>query len=216
MYKRQAKLQRYQDIIDYHLVPEIQSLANDLQRGQTRADIDSSLQKLSVINMLNTKYIILSANSTPIENTARSGNAWFVENYQLVDTPDEEILSLKAIDPEKTAIIGRDFAQAVAGKNIRFDSTATIQLTSYAPNKLTYKTKASQEQLAVFSEVYYLSLIHIYPSVKVICSAERNLRSMSQQSVETRNEPTLNFSFNTSTAPKWPGYLVMVSPLFSI
>ena len=119
--------------------------------------------------MLNTKYIILSANSTPIENTARSGNAWFVENYQLVDTPDEEILSLKAIDPEKTAIIGRDFAQAVAGKNIRFDSTATIQLTSYAPNKLTYKTKASQEQLAVFSEVYYpegwqayiLSLIHI-------------------------------------------------------
>ena len=34
-----AKLQRYQDIIDYHLVPEIQSLANDLQRGQTRADI---------------------------------------------------------------------------------------------------------------------------------------------------------------------------------
>jgi hypothetical protein len=150
-----AKLQRYQDIIDYHLVPEIQSLANDLQRGQTRADIDSSLQKLSVINMLNTKYIILSANSTPIENTARSGNAWFVENYQLVDTPDEEILSLKAIDPEKTAIIGRDFAQAVAGKNIRFDSTATIQLTSYAPNKLTYKTKASQEQLAVFSEVYY-------------------------------------------------------------
>ena len=57
------------------------------------------------------------------------------------------------IDPEKTAIIGRDFAQAVAGKNIRFDSTATIQLTSYAPNKLTYKTKASQEQLAVFSEV---------------------------------------------------------------
>ena len=105
--------------------------------------------------MLNTKYIILSANSTPIENTARSGNAWFVENYQLVDTPDEEILSLKAIDPEKTAIIGRDFAQAVAGKNIRFDSSATIQLTSYAPNKLTYKTKASQEQLAVFSEVYY-------------------------------------------------------------
>ena len=99
--------------------------------------------------MLNTKYIILSANSTPIENTARSGNAWFVENYQLVDTPDEEILSLKAIDPEKTAIIGRDFAQAVAGKNIRFDSTATIQLTSYAPNKLTYKTKASQEQLAI-------------------------------------------------------------------
>jgi uncharacterized membrane protein YfhO len=28
-------------------------------------------------------------------------------------------------------------------------------LTSYAPNKLSYKTNASEKQLAVFSEVYY-------------------------------------------------------------
>jgi uncharacterized membrane protein YfhO len=28
-------------------------------------------------------------------------------------------------------------------------------LTSYAPNKLVYKTKTLQDQLAVFSEIYY-------------------------------------------------------------
>ena len=35
------------------------------------------------------------------------------------------------------------------------DSTATITLDSYRPNKLVYTTKANSEQLAVFSEIYY-------------------------------------------------------------
>ena len=35
------------------------------------------------------------------------------------------------------------------------DSTATIVLEEYRPNRLTYKSKADKEQLAVFSEVYY-------------------------------------------------------------
>lgn len=150
-----AKLQRYQDIIDYHLMPEIQSLAKALQTGQTLASIDSSLQKLSVINMLNTKYIIVAPNSAPIENSARLGNAWFVEQFRIVNTPDEEILSLKTINPHQTAIIGQDFASIVKDKNISFDTNGIIQLTSYAPNKLSYKTKTDSEQFAVFSEVYY-------------------------------------------------------------
>jgi uncharacterized membrane protein YfhO len=35
------------------------------------------------------------------------------------------------------------------------DSAATIALTEYLPNHLTYQTNASTEQLAVFSEIYY-------------------------------------------------------------
>ena len=35
------------------------------------------------------------------------------------------------------------------------DSTATIVLENYRPNRLTYKSNAATDQLAVFSEIYY-------------------------------------------------------------
>ncbi|MCC8096881.1 MAG: YfhO family protein, partial [Tannerellaceae bacterium] len=35
------------------------------------------------------------------------------------------------------------------------DSTATIQLESYRPNKLIYSSNSLNEQVAVFSEIYY-------------------------------------------------------------
>lgn len=150
-----AKLQRYQDIIEYHITAEMQSFANDLRKGGTLQAADSSLQNQDVLNMLNAKYIIIDPNNTPILNKSAYGNAWFVQDYQIVNSPDEEILSLKTVNPLQTAIIGKDFAKNVEGKSFNFDENGNIRLTSYAPNKLEYKTQAADEQLAVFSEVYY-------------------------------------------------------------
>lgn len=150
-----AKLQRYQDMIDYHIMPEMQSFTKDLQQGTTYAAIDSSLAKQHVLNMLNTKYIVINPQGAPIENRSASGNAWFVKDYKLVDSPDEEILSLKTIDPSQTAIIGKDFADLIKDKSFNYDENGEIKLISYAPNKLEYKTQVTDEQLAIFSEVYY-------------------------------------------------------------
>ena len=41
------------------------------------------------------------------------------------------------------------------GLNIQSDSAATIQLTGYEAEKLTYSYNIATEQLAVFSEVFY-------------------------------------------------------------
>lgn len=150
-----AKLQRYQDMIDYHIAPEIQSFAKDLQQVGTLEAAETSLAKQKVLNMLNAKYIIIDPANAPIENRSALGNAWFVKDYQLVNSPDEEILTLKTVEPSQTAIIGKDFADNVQGKSFNFDENAEIKLSSYAPNKLEYKTKAANDQLAVFSEVYY-------------------------------------------------------------
>ena len=105
--------------------------------------------------MLNTKYIIIDPNGQPIENRNAYGNAWFVQDYRMVASADEELLSLAEITPTETAVVSTEFAPIVGDKGINFDDSASIRLVSYAPNKLVYETKAAYEQLAVFSEVYY-------------------------------------------------------------
>ena len=52
-------------------------------------------------------------------------------------------------------MVDKRFAKDLEGFTPQVDSTATIVLEKYRPNRLIYKTKASSEQLAVFSEIYY-------------------------------------------------------------
>ena len=150
-----AKLQRYQEMIDYHILPEMQMLIKSLQQSNSLESIDSTLTQLGALNMLNTKYIVINPNGQPLENRSALGNAWFVSDYKIVNSPDEEITALHAIDPARTAIIDKRFADMLNNRQFSTDSTASIELLSYAPNQLEYKYSASQPQLAVFSEIYY-------------------------------------------------------------
>lgn len=152
-----AKLKRYQELIDYQISPEISRLY-DVLRSQTDMQlIQQALQGLHVLNMLNTKYFIIMASNGPIplQNPYAMGPAWFVEEYELADNADEEITGLGDIDPAVTALIDKRFAEYVEGKTLSPNSGASIELTEYKPNHLTYSTRSSGEQLAVFSEVYY-------------------------------------------------------------
>ncbi len=80
---------------------------------------------------------------------------FFVDKVYIVENADAEIETLNTIDPLKTAVVDKRFAKDLEGFTPQVDSTATIVLEKYRPNRLTYKTKASSEQLAVFSEIYY-------------------------------------------------------------
>ncbi|MEZ4935386.1 MAG: YfhO family protein [Saprospiraceae bacterium] len=147
-----AKLQRYQDMLDRHILPEAQQLVGALQQAKTLGDVEGVLKNLTVFNMMNTKYIIANDNS-PIPNSQAMGNAWFVDNFQTVNTSNEEIDGINGIDPKQTAIVNKEFSDYLSGLNIQ--KNGTIQLTSYEPNHLTYTSNSTSEQLAVFSEVWY-------------------------------------------------------------
>ncbi|MEI6059582.1 MAG: YfhO family protein [Bacteroidota bacterium] len=132
-----AKLRRYQELIDQHLL-----------KGN-----------MNVYNMLNTKYFILAGEKGgPPQmqiNMQALGNAWFVNNAHAVNTADEEINALTDFVPAETAIYDKRFQDQVKGHMISKDTLATIALTVYSPNHLTYQSNAEKEQLAVFSEIYY-------------------------------------------------------------
>lgn len=132
-----AKLKRYQELIDYQI----------------------SKGNIQTINMLNAKYIIRQAQEgqAPIAmpNPSALGNAWFVPEYELVANPDSELNALTDFVAARTAIIDKRFEEELKGFQPQYDSTATIKLTDYKPNHLTYKSNANSEQLAVFSEIYY-------------------------------------------------------------
>lgn len=135
-----AKLRRYQDIIDFYLSRHINS---------------------NVLNMLNARYVVVpSQDGQPNiqRNPQALGNAWFVNECQMVEDANAEIIALNTLNPADTAIVNKEFASMIQGKNLERDSNSVITMEHqkpYNPDYLVYKTKTSKDQLAVFSEVYY-------------------------------------------------------------
>lgn len=150
-----AKLRRYQEMIYFNISREIQVIIKQLENIKTEGELDSLLTGLNSINMLNTRYIIFNPEAPPIVNLHTLGNAWFVENYKLVDNADEEVRAIKDLKIDSTVVIDRKFEKILSGKSFRKDSRALIKLKSYEPNKLVYEADCPSEQLAVFSEIYY-------------------------------------------------------------
>ena len=150
-----AKLRRYQELIDHRLQMEIDSIIGAFQTAKTLGDFDRAFAVCPSLNMLNTRYIIYNPEQPPLLNQSAYGNAWFVPNVEMVENADAEIAALDRIDPRHTAVVDKRFASLLQGFTPQADSTASIELESYRPNRLVYLTHAASEQLAVFSEIYY-------------------------------------------------------------
>jgi len=147
-----AKMKRYNELISYAIQPEMQTLIAGFKKP---ASIDSVMNFLPVINMLNTKYFIYDLNSPPLANSHALGNAWLVKNVKLVNKADEEVTLLKNFDPKSTAIVNKSFEKDLAGFTSG-SGEGEIRLTNYQPNDLKYDAVVnSGPQLAVFSEIYY-------------------------------------------------------------
>jgi hypothetical protein len=151
-----AKLQRYQDIIDNNLIGEISEISNEIKGAQTLEEAQNKLSYHPVLSMLNTKYIVLNGDMPAIKNQYSLGNAWFVSKILTAKNADEEISILKQINPANEAVMTTDFYSEITNySNKGIDSTASISLKSYSPNKLVYEYNSTIPQIAVFSEIYY-------------------------------------------------------------
>ena len=148
-----AKMERYQELFDHQLNPEIRKLIGGFQNPSS---IDSVMQSLSVINMLNTKYVIYNPDSGPLPNNYALGHAWFVNDVKVVEDANEEIAALTDFDARETAIVDQRFSAQLKNVDPSGVNESTIRLLEYKPNYLKYQAHVSKgEPLAVFSEIYY-------------------------------------------------------------
>lgn len=151
-----AKLKRYQELIEFHLSPEIQAFSGVLQSQPNQFQIMMAFEDMKVMNMLNMRYVIYNPEAAPLTNPAAYGNAWFVSEVEVVANADEEITKLGEIEPLETALVDAKFAEYLSGSStFEIDSLAEVKLESYKPNELVYKIKSSSENFVVFSEIYY-------------------------------------------------------------
>jgi Bacterial membrane protein YfhO len=139
-----AKLMRFQETVDAYL-------------GKFEQNVPILQQKMMPLyGMLNVKYIMMGETEKDIQqNPMALGNAWFVKNVQLADSPDKELAMIGSINPRFDVVIQKSNMALLNNMTPQYDSTATIKLTSYHPDKLTYESSAKSDQLAVFSEIYY-------------------------------------------------------------
>lgn len=135
-----AKLKRMQELFEQQMVPN----------GQLN---------MPVFNMLNTKYFITQNQQGSLEpqvNPEAYGNAWFVDSLKFVATADEELAALSRSNLKTSAIILASTAKELNLKEkYTTDSTQYVELISYSPNKLVYKTSSKVPGFLVFSEVFY-------------------------------------------------------------
>ena len=126
-----AKLTRYNDLINNQIAK------NNVQ----------------VLNMLNTRYIIVD-DQTVQRNPEALGNAWFVDSLTYVDNADKEMAFLDNFNPARSAVADAKFKKQL-GEAKAVQPGDTIYETSYSPNRLTYKSHSANGGLAVFSEIYF-------------------------------------------------------------
>lgn len=152
-----AKLRRYQELIEAYISPEMQKVfpvVIQTQGDLSKANTDSVMP---VLNMLNTKYLIMPLQggaTTPVLNPGAKGNGWFVSEVRFVDNANKELDGIGAIDLSRQAVADKKF-EAVLGKSVAQDSTSKVTITKYLPNELHYDVESKQGGVIVFSEIYY-------------------------------------------------------------
>ena len=152
-----AKLRRYQEMIDKYIAPEMQTAMQAIaNKGGVMSEVDGR-KLFPILNMLNAKYFIvpLQGNATTsIQNPYAQGNGWFVDKLTYVADANAEYAGVGKIDVSHEAVADKKF-EPILGQTQTNDSTASVVLTKYEPNNMTYTVNSTKGGVVVFSEVYY-------------------------------------------------------------
>jgi hypothetical protein len=140
-----AKLSIYQDIIENQLYkyPNCQP----------------------VVNMLNTKYLLLPTadgrGDSAALNPEALGPVWFVRSVQSESTPRAVMADLYNVNPANSAVVFSKDSAATSGFAAPAASD-TIYLVHNDNDEMIYHSVATGRRFAVFSEVYYDRGWHAY------------------------------------------------------
>lgn len=193
-----AKLRRYQELINLQITGELEKFYNIRSYEQ----LDSALQTMGVLNMLNMKYIIMDPKSMPVQNNYANGMVWLPEKINIAANADEEMLVTGEMDTRKEMVVDERYSGLLPGQLLP-DSLSSILLTHRSPNRLTYEADIRTERVAVFSEIFYDKGWHAYIDGKEVPWFRANylLRAMTLKpgnyTVEFRFEPSSYFTGNT-------------------
>lgn len=141
-----AKLTRYNDLLNHQI----------------------KKNNMNVLNMLNTKYFLGMARNEqnqPIADEAGNimwvaernpealGHAWWVRDIKYVENPNAEMAALDTLDTRLYAVAGKEFGKTLGKAST--DTTASVSLVKYEPDRLVYKTHSATDGIVVFSEIYF-------------------------------------------------------------
>ncbi len=145
---------RFEQLFEYQIDKKLTDLGKMID-PQTM----TLTKSVSLLDALNVKYLIVPTESgdVSITNPFINGNAWFVSKIQNVNSADEEMKALDNLDTKVVAVRQKEKNDKSVDLSLPFkiDSTATIKLTEYLPNHLTYVSNNKNNGFAVFSEMYY-------------------------------------------------------------
>jgi len=150
-----AKMKRYQELIDSTIINELRMFQSAAEKAVSYTDLQDVLKRTNVLNMLNTRYVIVNPDAAPVINANAFGNAWFAEKPVIVENADQELNQIRNFDPLKEALIDKRFSVMVPEPVYPVEENDTIMLLSYQPNELIYSYSATDQKIAVFSEIYY-------------------------------------------------------------
>lgn len=190
-----AKLRIYQDIIEMYL---------------------SGRPSPGVLNMLNTRYIIVQDPQTGqagiIRNPDAFGPCWLVKNVSLVDSRVASLQAIGRTNLKDTAIVESAFTKDVVQP--QWDSASTIRMTSYDNDAIEYQADCKGPQFAVFSEVYYPKGWNAYLDGKktAYCNVNYILRGMSVPA----GKHTIRFVFEPESVKKGGSIAFIASVLILI
>lgn len=221
-----AKLKRYQEMIDFHISDEMMQMNTVISDAknkklreyaavipiapeQAQAVFDTiSVGDIElpsttpVLNMLNTRYLILDPNKPALKNNTANGNAWFIGKVIAVTSANDEMSKIEGMDVKKEAIVNtKDFANVNSPSGL--DSTSKITLTKYGTRILTYQSQSNIEAPAIFSEIWYPEGWNCYVDNKMVDQFRANyiLRGAmipaGKHTIEWRFEPQTYYSSNT-------------------
>ncbi len=143
-----AKMGRYQELIEQHISKEMSILILELQQTG-----DGNLESLSVLNMLNTKYIKFNNQANGVlPNNSANGAAWLVSGVIPASTANEEMDKLRGLNTKLAAVVN---TTQFPLERSQFSTDGQIRVKEHSPKKIIYESSTTEDAFAVFSEIYY-------------------------------------------------------------